>query len=69
MIDDAGTTLTIPHGVGYVWALDKGTMSEMVLAGLHGLTLDYLQRGETPQLRAALEVYQQSLQGLAVKSP
>jgi len=59
---------TVAEGVGYVWSMDKATMSEMVLAGLHGLTLDYLQRGETPQLRAALAVYQQSLQGLATKA-
>jgi len=58
---------TVAESVGYRWLMDKATMSEMVLAGLHGLTLDFLQRGETPQLAAALQMYQDSLQGLAVK--
>jgi AcrR family transcriptional regulator len=50
---------------GWVWVMDKATMSQLVIAGLQGLTLDYLQRGDTPQLRDALEVYQAQLQVLA----
>jgi hypothetical protein len=45
--------------------MPKETMSAMVLATLQGLTLDYLQRGYTPQLEGALETYRSWLEGLA----
>ena len=50
---------------GYVWTMDRAAMSALVLAGLQGLTLDYLQRGETPQLAEALREYRAWLAGLA----
>lgn len=58
---------TIAESHGYVWPMGKETMSAMVLALLQGLTLDYLQRGDTPQLRAALSAYQEWMQGLATR--
>lgn len=56
---------TTAEAHGWVWVMDKATMSQLVIAGLQGLTLDYLQRGDTPQLRDALATYQAQLQVLA----
>ena len=52
---------------GWVWTMDRAAMNGLVIAGLQGLTLDYLQRGPTPQLEVALRAYAEWLQGLAVR--
>ncbi len=57
----------IAESIGYVWPMGRETMSAMVLAMLQGLTLDYLQRGDTPQLQAALSAYREWMQGLATR--
>lgn len=57
----------VAESLGYVWPMGRETMSAMVLALLQGLTLDYLQRGDTPQLRDALAAYQEWMQGLAIR--
>ena len=54
---------------GFVWNMSIEAMSALVIAGLQGLTLDYLQRGETKQLKAALREYQEWLKGLSSKFP
>ena len=50
---------------GFVWSMSIEAMSALVIAGLQGLTLDYLQRGETKQLKAALREYQEWLKSLS----
>jgi AcrR family transcriptional regulator len=39
---------------GWVWLIDKDAVSELVISTVQGLTIDYLLRGETTQLRGAL---------------
>ena len=66
MIQERATTA---EAEGYVWTMPKDTMSAMVLATLQGLTLDYLQRGMTPQLEGALKAYRAWLEELAEPPP
>ncbi|HZO60260.1 MAG TPA: TetR/AcrR family transcriptional regulator [Solirubrobacterales bacterium] len=53
------------EAAGWVWTMDRSAMNALVIAGLEGLTLDYLQRGATDQLDRALRAYEDWLQGLA----
>lgn len=58
---------TFAEAEGFVWRMPKETMSALVLATLQGLTMDYLQRGETPQLADALAEFRVWMQGLAAQ--
>ena len=48
-----------------MWTMPKAAMSALVLAGLQGLTIEYLQRGKTERLELALAEYRAWLQTLA----
>lgn len=50
---------------GYSLREEPRVLSALVIAGVQGLTLDYLQRGDSEQLRAAITAFKQWLAGLA----
>lgn len=50
---------------GYVWRLEPAAMARMVIAALEGLAIDYLQRGESPELDAAITAYKDWLHSLS----
>ncbi len=42
-------------------AMDQESLTVLIIAGIQGLTLEYLERGETPSLRKAIEDFQRWL--------
>lgn len=39
-------------------AIDEQALTVLIVAGIQGLTLEFLERGDTPALRSAIEVFQ-----------
>ncbi|MBI5104087.1 MAG: TetR/AcrR family transcriptional regulator [Solirubrobacterales bacterium] len=38
--------------------IDEQALTVLIIAGIQGLTLEYLERGDTPALRSAIDVFQ-----------
>jgi hypothetical protein len=38
--------------------IDEQALTVLIIAGIQGLTLEYLERGDTPALRSAIAVFQ-----------
>ncbi len=60
LIDDA-------LGRGRVLVVGRSSLEVLIMAGLQGLILDYLERGETPELQAGIKDFQRWL--TAVSAP
>lgn len=46
-------------------AIDERALTVLIVAGIQGLTLEFLERGDTPALRAAIDVFQAWLGSVA----
>jgi AcrR family transcriptional regulator len=46
-------------------AIDEQALTVLIVAGIQGLTLEFLERGDTPALRSAIEVFQAWLGSVA----
>jgi AcrR family transcriptional regulator len=51
------------RGVRLLW--EEESLKILIIAGVHGLTLEFLERGESPGLRTAIDDFQQWLASLA----
>lgn len=49
------------RGRGRRLRMEQESLTVLIVAGIHGLTLEYLQRGETPALSRAIEDFQRWL--------
>jgi hypothetical protein len=45
--------------------LDEESLTVLIIAGIHGLTLDWLERGDTPSLRRAIGDFQRWLSAVS----
>lgn len=46
-------------------AIDEQALTVLIVAGIQGLALEFLERGDTPALRSAIEVFQAWLSSVA----
>lgn len=53
------------RAAGLELRLDDAALVGLILAGVHGLTIDYLQRGDTPELQQSLAEFEHWLIQLA----
>jgi AcrR family transcriptional regulator len=56
-----GQLVADQRGRGRRLRMAEESLTVLIVAGLHGLTLEYLQRGDTPALRQAIADYQRWL--------
>jgi len=53
------------EGHGRTLRMDRESVTVLIIAGIHGLTLEWLERGDTPALRKAIADYQRWVATLA----
>lgn len=57
------------RGRGRRLRMEQESLTVLIVAGIHGLTLEYLQRGETPALSRAIEDFQRWLVEVSAPNP